>query len=299
MNLSWQVLILLHAVFSALQALQFRAIARDKKARHAALAVNAIAFSALYVCGLLVLPLLGQVRFEDFTSHFLLFVTPAALFVMALYLMYKALTHLESATASVLGTSSALVAVVVAGIFYGERLSPMQILGVAILLPCIWYVLMLARKGQRFLNFKDANWLHGFWYMMGSSLCLGLAHIFEKDILMQTTVGTYVAFGWLLQVVIAWLFYLLFGRHAKNVFSQAKTVRSSLQLGVVRAATGLFFILALAASNSVSLVTTVANFRIIIVAVLAGWLLGERKFYYKKLAAAAVSVLALSIIFWN
>jgi len=76
-------------------------------------------------------------------------------------------------------------------------------------------------------------------------------------------------------------------------------MRSSLQLGVLRAATGIFFILALVKSNNVSLVTVVANFRIIIVAVLAGWLLGERQFYYKKLAAAAVSVIALSIIFWN
>lgn len=298
-GVSWQVLILLHALFSALQALQFRAIARDKKARHAALAVNAIAFSALYVCGLLVLPLLGGVHFQDFLDNWLLFLAPACLFVMALYLMYKALTHLESATASVLGTTSALFAVVAASFLYGERFSPVQLLGIAILMPCIVYVLLLARKGQKLMNFKDANWLHGFWFMIGSSLCLGMAHIFEKDILAQTTVGTYVAFGWLLQMVVAWIFYFMFGQHAKKVFSQQKTIRSSLQLGVVRAATGLFFILALVESNSVSLVTVIANFRIIIVALLAGWILGERKFYYKKLAAAAISVIGLSIIFWN
>lgn len=299
MNLSWQVLILLHAFFSALQALQFRAIARDKKARHAALAVNAIAFSSLYVCGLLLLPIIGGVDVSQFRANWLSYLTSASLFVMALYLMYKALTHLESATASVLGTSSALFTVIIANYIYGEQLSSTQILGVAILLPCIWYVLLLAKRTHKLIDLKDLNWVHGFWFMIGSSLCLALAHIIEKDIINSSSVGTYIAFGWMLQAGISWVFYFLFGQHAKKVFSQQKTVRSSLQLGAVRAATGIFFVLALSKSNNVSLVTIIANFRIIIVAVLAGWLLGERRYYYKKLAAAAISVLALSIILWN
>lgn len=299
MNVSWQVLILLHAFFSALQALQFRAIARDKKSKHAALAVNAIAFSALYVCGLLVLPVIGGVDFRSFQTNWIMFVTAASLFVLALYLMYKAFTHLESATASVLGTSSALFTVIMASILFGERLTIVQIIGIAILLPCIWYVLLLARSHHKLINFKDSSWIHGFWFMIASSLCLAMAHIIEKSILQESSVGTYIAFGWFFQALIAWIFYYFFGRHARNVFRNYKTVRSSIQLGVVRALTGYFFVLALAKSNNVSLVTVVGNFRIIIVALLAGWLLGERKFYYKKLAAAAISVLALSIIFWN
>lgn len=298
-SVSWQVLIMLHAVFSALQALQFRAIARDKRSRHAGLAVNAIAFSALYICGLFALPLVGGVRLQEFLDNWELFVASATLFVFALYLMYKAFTHLESATASVLGTSSALFAVIIAGIFYGERLTTTQVIGIAVVLPSIWYVLLLAKRTKKLIDFRDHNWLHGFWFMIGASLCLALAHVFEKDILQQASVGSYIAFGWLLQLGVAWLFYVLFGRHAKKVFSQQKTIRSALQLGVVRAATGFFFVLALDISNNVSLVTVIANFRIIIVAVLAGMLLGERKFYYKKIAAAAVSVVGLSIIFWN
>lgn len=299
MQVGWQVFILLHALFSAFQALQFRAIARDKKARHAALAVNAIAFSTLYVCGVLILPILGEVSFKDFQTDIIPYMAASSLFVMALYLMYKAMTHLESATASVLGTSSALFAILFGTIIYNERLTVSQIVGMSILVPCVWYVLALARKHHKFFNFRDANWFHGFLFMLASSFCLALAHVIEKAILQTSSVGTYVAFGWLLQAGFAWLFYLLFGRHAKKVFRSNVTIRSSIQLGVVRAAAGLFFVLALVESDNVSLVTVVANFRIILVAILAGWLLGERKFYYKKIAAAAVSVIALSIIFWN
>ncbi len=297
--MNWQAFILLHALFSALQTLQFRAIARVKVARHAGLAVNAVGFTALYVCGLLILPLLGTVSTDDFLNNWNMYLASSALFVIALYFMYKSLTHLESATASVLGTSSALFVVILARIFYGEHLSTPQIIGIALLVPCIWYVLLLAKRLGPLMNFKDINWLHGFYYIIGSSFCLAVAHILERDILQQSSLATYVAYGWALQMAWAWVLALVFGSRARKALKDYKLVRSSLQLGVLRAATGLFFLRALMVSGSVSLVTVVANFRIIIVAVLAGWLLGEREFYYKKLAAAALSVVALSIIFWN
>lgn len=299
--MSWQALVLLHAFFSAFQALQFRAIARAKAARHSALAVNAVAYVALYVSGLLILPLIGGVHLEDFTSSWRMYVAASALFVMALYFMYKAMVHLESATASVLGTSSALFVVILANFFFDEQLTNTQILGIAILIPCLWYVLSLAKKRHSLLDFRqvDASWVKGFVFMMSSSFFLALAHILEKEILASSSLGSYVAFGWFLQLLFAWMLYFAFGQHAKKIFKSRKVVRSALQLGVLRAATGFFFVTALIKSDSVSLVTIVANFRIIIVAVLAGWVLGERKFYYQKLAAAAVSVIALSIIFWS
>lgn len=298
--MDWQGLVLFHALFSALQALQFRAIARNKVARHAALAINAIAFSALYVCGLIVLPVIGKATFGDFAHDAHMYVAAAALFVMALYFMYKGMVHLESATASVLGTSSALFVVLLANFFFDEHLTPRQSLGIVILVPCLWYVLLLAKRHRKKLfDFKNMSWARGAVFIIASSVFLALAHILEKDILQRSTVATYVAFGWLLQLACAWLLYIVFGRHAAHVFRNNKMIRSALQLGVLRAAAGLFFILALVKSDSVSLVTVIANFRIIIVAVLAGWLLNEREFYYRKLAAAALSVVALSIIFWN
>ncbi len=297
--MNWQAFILLHALFSALQALQFRAIARSKPTRHAALAVNAVAFTALYICGLVISPLIGEASLGEFTAEWRMYLATGGLFVMALYFMFKAMVHLESAVASVLGTSSALFVVILANFFYGEQLSTPQIIGIALLLPCLWYVLTIARRKKKILDFSNQSWVQGAVFMLGSSLFLALAHILEKEILQTSSVATYVVYGWLLQLGWAWGLYAFFGRHAQHIFKSHKIMRSSLQLGVLRAATGIFFILALVKSNNVSLVTVVANFRIIIVAVLAGWLLGERQFYYKKLAAAAVSVIALSIIFWN
>ncbi|MCA9348258.1 EamA family transporter, partial [Candidatus Saccharibacteria bacterium] len=219
--------------------------------------------------------------------------------VMAIYFMYKAMTHLDSAIVSVLGATSALFVVLLATFFFGETLSMMQIGGIGLLLPCLWYVLHLARYGKKMLDFHDQSWLRGFVFMMISSFLLAFAHVVEKEIFVNSSVGTYVAYGWLLQMIIAWALYCIFGRHAKKIFKSNKIVRSALQLGAFRAGAGLFFILALVKSDSVSLVTVIANFRIVCVAVLAGWILNERQDYYKKLVAAGISVVALSVIFWN
>lgn len=300
MEFNWQSLILLHAVFSAFQALQFRAIARVKATRHAGLAVNAIALTASYICGLLILPLIGgDAQFDIFIEDFLLYFSASSLIMLALFFMYKAMAHLESAIASVLGTSSALFAVLLAIFFFGEKLSSLQIFGIGMLVACIWYVLTLARKGKKLIDFHDQSWIRGFVFMIISSFCLAFGHILEKAIFEKSSVATYVAYGWLLQVILAWGLYLLLGQHTKKIFSNNKAIRSALQLGLFRAVSSLLFVLALVKSDSVSLVATVANFRIIIVAVLAGWLLGEKQYYYKKMAAAALSVVALSIIFWN
>ena len=292
-------MVLIHALFSALQALQFRAIARTKTARHAGLAVNAIAYSVLYICVLVILPLIGSVSYDSFYQGFHMYMAASILLVATTYLTYKAMTHLDSAIASVLGTSTALFVVVLARIFFDEHLSYMQFFGIALLIPCLWYVLLLARKGKKLVDFTNQSWLRGFVFMMLSSCLLAFAHILEKEILNTSSFGTYLAFGWLLQMLFAWALFFLFGRHARNTFRNNKIVRGSLQLGLLRVGAGVFFVMSLIKSDSVSLVAVIGNFRIIFVAVLAGWILNERQFYYKKLIAAALSVVALSIIFWN
>lgn len=297
--MSWQVLILLHALFSGLNLLQSRAIARIPRARHAALAVNAIALTTLYICGLFILPIAGKVNAAEFWGEWQLFLFAAIFFDLALLFIYKAMFYLESATVSVLATSSTVFGLLLAGILFSERLTTTQLIGSAMLLPCIWYVLMLARKNKGLPDFHNLGLTKGALYALIGSLALAFAHIIEKQLLSSASVGTYLAYGWLLQAVVAWVLFWIFGRRAKAILKDSAIVRMSIQLGILRVGAGIFFINALIKSNSVSLTLVIANFRIIIVAVLAGWLLGERNHYYKKLAAAAVSLIALSIIFWN
>lgn len=296
--MGWEVLILCHALFSALGTLQARGIARLKHARQAALFVNAITFGTLFVAGLVLLPLIGGVDFNLAKQHAILLIASAVFFNLGLFYMYRALVYLESATAAVLATSSAIFTLIFARVIFHEELTVTQLIGTALLIPCIGYVLALAKRRQRFVDFKDLPWLKGALYIGVSSLGLSLGHVLEKELIIEVGIGNYVAFGWMLQAAFAIAVFMLIGKKTKKVMSDKFVIQSAASIGLLRVGAALFFLYALRKSNNLSLVMVVSNFRIIIVAVLAGWLLKERRFYYRKLAAAALSLIGLSVIFW-
>lgn len=296
--MGWEVLTLCHALFSALGTLQARGIARLKHARQAALFVNAITFGTLFVAGLVLLPLIGGVDFNLAKQHAILLIASAVFFNLGLFYMYRALVYLESATAAVLATSSAIFTLIFARVIFHEELTVTQLIGTALLIPCIGYVLALAKRRQRFVDFKDLPWLKGALYIGVSSLGLSLGHVLEKELIIEVGIGNYVAFGWMLQAAFAIAVFMLIGKKTKKVMSDKFVIQSAASIGLLRVGAALFFLYALRKSNNLSLVMVVSNFRIIIVAVLAGWLLKERRFYYRKLAAAALSLIGLSVIFW-
>src|SRR5688500_7672061 len=153
--MNWQVLVLMQATFSALHILQGRSMARQHVGERTTLPINAVAFTVMWIGGLFILPTLGGVKLSEFTNSWHLYAGAAMMFVVALAMLFKASSHLESATVSVLGTSNAIFTLILAGIIFDERLTSLQLIGTALLLPCIWYIALLARKHHRMLKVKD------------------------------------------------------------------------------------------------------------------------------------------------
>lgn len=297
--MGWEGLVLLHALFSALSTLQARGIARLKHAREAALFVNAITFVSFFIVGLFVLPFVGGVDINLVKNHWTLLIATAVFFNFGLFYLYRALVYLESATAAVLATSAALFTLLLARIVFQEQLTLTQLAGAGVLLPCIFYVLVLARERQKFVDFRDLPWIKGALYVGVSSFSLAMGHVLEKEILSTVGIGNFVAFGWPIQAAFAMILFVLFGNKSKRIIKDKFIIRSAASVGILRVCAALFFLYALLKSDNLSVVMVVSSVRIIIIAVLAGWLLGERRFYYKKLAAAALSLVGLSIIFWS
>lgn len=277
-------------------------MARSKQAKNSTFAVNAVAFTAMYVFALCALPLMGDVNFAHFKETWNLYLAAAICFNIVFLLYYKAASYLDSAVISVLTTSTALYTILMAGLIYGEKLTSAQIVGASLLLPCIWYVASLTKKQHKLFSkkdFRDKHWLKGLLLMLVAGFFLSLGHIIEKQVFATSSIGSFIAFGFLIDVVIAWVLFFALGRSQARVFKNNFLMSGALKLGLLRMLLGLCFFYALVKSDNLTLVTLISNFRIVIVAVLAGWLLGEKRYYYKKLAAAAMSVVALSIIFWN
>lgn len=297
--MSWQALILLHAFVAAFQTLQSRAIARIPKARHASMAVNAVAFSTLFVGGVLVVLVSGPINWNEAALYCPALFGAGASFTLASVYMYRALVYMESAVVSVVTTISAFFTFVMAALFFGERLSPYQLLGSLLLLPAIWYVLNLASKEKQGINVHSRAWLRGLSYALIASLCFASGFVLEKYSLNNVSISTYVGVSWGFQVLTAWVLLFVFRRHTIKILKDTTITVMAMRLGVLRGTAGLLFLLALVRSNNVTLMSVISNFRIIVVAILAGVLLKERDHYTEKLAAAAVAFVALGIIFWN
>ena len=297
--MGWQTLILLHAFVAAFQTLQSRAIARIPKARHAALAVNAVAFSSLFVVGVVLVIFNGPINWRQASDYWHVLLAAAICFAFASTYMYRSLVYMESAIVSVVTTITAFFTLVLAGIVFGERLSTVQIIGSLMLLPCIWYVLSLASREKQGVNIHSRAWLKGLSFSLLASFFFALGFVLEKYALNHVSFSTYIVVGWGFQVIIAWALVLILRRGTLKVLKDPSVNRMALRLGVIRATAGALFLLALVKSNNVTLMSVISNFRIIVVAILAGVLLGERDHYNQKLAAAAVSFVALAIIFYN
>lgn len=299
MTLGWQALVLLHAFTGAFMTLQSRALARTKQARHASMAVNAVAFSAVFIGGVLFVLLTGPVNWEQVQLHLPVMIIAAACFTLSSVYMYRALAYMESAIVSVVMTMSSLFTLLLAGIFLDERLSILQGVGIALLLPCIWFVLLLANKEKQGVSVRNLPWLRGFSYALLASIFIGVGTVLEKYLIDHISATTYIGVGFGLQMFAAWGLVLLFRRHTLTILRDISVTMQAVRLGSLRAVAGIAFLYALIASDSVSLVSVVANFRIIIVTILAAMLLKERDHLQQKLLAAAIAFVALSIIFWN
>lgn len=297
--MTWQVLILAYALAGAFMTLQSRALARRRQTRHASMAINAVAFTAVFVLGVLFVLLAGPVDWAQIKAYWGFMVAAAMCFALSSVYLYRALAYMESANVSVVMTMSSIFTMAIAGVTLGERLNLLQLLGIGILLPCIWFVLTLAGKERRDADIRRFARLKGFSHAMTASLLLAVGTVTEKYILDHVTAPTYIGAGFTLQMIAAWMLVLIFRRRTLVVLKDMAITTQALRLGVLRAIAGVAFLYALVRSDSASLMSVVANFRIIIVTILAAVLLKENRHLQQKLLAAAIAFVALSIIFWN
>ncbi|MBA2279311.1 DMT family transporter [Candidatus Saccharibacteria bacterium] len=297
--MNWQTLILLHAFVAAFQILQSRAIARIPKARHAALSVNAVAFTALFVIGIMITLFYGPASIQEVKNYWPFLTLCGICFTAGSVFMYKALVYMESAVVSVITTVTALFTLILAGVILNERLSLMQILGAMILIPTIWYILLLASNEKQGIKIHNRAWLRGLGFALTASAAFAAGSVLEKYSINHVSISTYIIGSWGTQVIMAWVFVLLLNKKSLRILNDPKIMMMSVRLGVIRSFAAALFLLAIIRSNNVTLMIIISNFRIIVVALLAGFFLGERQHYTQKLAAAAAAFLALGIIFWK
>jgi drug/metabolite transporter (DMT)-like permease len=295
--MSWHALAVLLTIPAAAQLLMLRHVARGRKKYNAA-TVNAVSIMVLYIFGLLVLPLINDTpSLAEAVGNSGWLLLGAVAFIASSIFMYRALEHLAVSIFSILQTMATLFTIVLAVPLLHESFRHYQWVGAAALMVTIWATLYLAHREDSHLE-KSANWKKGVGYCVLSSLFLAVAVTNEKHMLSTVSTSTYLIYEWGAQVIIAFAaaFWLGGQKSFLQLYRNQPAFTWILGSGIMRALTAILFIIAQVDSNNIALVSVIANFKIIIIAVFGAFILKERKFFLHKMTTAALALGSLALI---
>src|SRR5262249_16920701 len=143
-------------------------------------------------------------------------------------------------------------------------------------------------------------WTVGLGLSLLAAVFFGMATTNEKFLLNHMNLTSYLVFGWGTQVLVAFIFSWLIGRRKGYAEIRARKPYALLGLGgLIRAVSGLTFVLALVVIDNLSVVSALSGLKVIIAALL-GWLvLREGQFALRKLGASMVAAIGVVIMFWR
>lgn len=295
--MSWQFFILAQALLVAVATIITRLLARDKRTADAGFAITAGWFVVLYICGLIILPSIGQVHLASLTHYWWRFLFGGASFALTNIFTYKMLVYLDAGIGSIFSTLNTLFTVVGSGLLLHEDLSNSQLVGAAFLLAAVIYAAYATKPSKNKLTHR--NMLIGLGYAVIVAVFYAVASVNEKSLLEHVSAGDYLAFGWAGQAMLAVFVAWLVQPKAFRVLRRRPVATWVVMLGVMRAISGLCFIMALIRSNNVGLITVVSNFKLIIVVLLGVWLLRETQKVRQKLLASTAAIASLGLMFWH
>lgn len=295
--MGWQFFILSQALLVAIATIITRLLAKDKRTSDAAYAITAGWFVVLYIAGLFMLPGLGQVHLSSLTHYWWRFLFGGASFALTNIFTYRMLVYMDAGVGTIFSSLNTLFTVVGSGLLLHEDLSNLQIVGAVCLLVSVIYASLAVHPSRTKLHRR--NLMIGLGYAVITAIFYAIASVNEKSLLSHVSSGDYILFGWggqaLLAIAVAWLVQ----PKAFRVLRRSSVATWTVVLGIMRAVSGLCFIMALIHSGNVGLVTVVSNFKLIVVVLLGIWLLRERQKVPQKLLAASGAVASLALMFWQ
>jgi drug/metabolite transporter (DMT)-like permease len=228
--------------------------------------------------------------FERWWPYFLAGGLATAINGALLLLVYR---YMDAAMGSLLMTTNVVVTVLAAMYVLGERMGLHELIGTALVLAAVVYVLAVhvGKKERR-------NWTMGILVTCASTVFFAVAVVIEKFLLGEVGASSYLVWGWGCQATIAVLLGLCFGGRQFAVVLARRNAPLVFGAGVARAGFGLGFVFSLVLLKSLCLAIILAGLRPLFVSFLGAWLLKERKFLARKVIASVVAGIGVAIMLW-
>lgn len=212
---------------------------------------------------------------------------------MSWYFSYRLLSIIGASSMAVAQSFIFLTTATLGILLLDEPLTVGLFVGAMLLLSGVYLALSVNGRHVKKNNVTLAKKLY---LLCMSALLLSIGLLFEKLAINSIGVWDYAMFGWAAQGAGAVILFSIFGRQELGLQRTARFWRYAFVAGLLTTLTGSLFIYALSTSM-LSSVVLASTAKITLTSVLAFWLLKERTYLGKRIAAVALAVCGLLAIF--
>lgn len=284
--MSWQALLALHLLFTSAFAIVYRRVAKNLNG------YGRIVTSVLYLCfqapaGIAIGLWQGDKALSFPFETWVLLGLGALFFAGANFMAYRANEELDAAQFAIITNLEALFVIIIAGVFLGERLTGLQLLG-ALLLIIAAIDVAVEKTGRRTFRVSRAS-------LIALSACLFVAAglTTEKALLKEMGFATYVFLGWSAQTIVVGLFTFRDRKKFKHV--SAKQFAEMMVLGVLRLGAALSAVAAITMVD-ISIVASVRSYKPILIFFGALIFLGEKRDFRRRIIGAGLATVGLLLL---
>lgn len=280
--MSWLLLLLINVAAISVASL-FQRLAMKEEESDPVLSTTIFQF----LLGLIVLPFaISQgFSFPPLATMWPLFLLSSVLYALGSVMFFKSIKLIEASEMTVLAGAGAIVTMVCAYIFLGERLVLQQYLGAAFVLAAI---LIIAHRGKKFVFNK------------GSLLALLATSFFSFAVVSDTLIiRSYdaISFAAMMSLFPGIVLLFLYPKKMLQLPKAIKTINKNLIIYTMFYSVGVItFYAALGKGAMLSQVGIVVKSNIILTVILAAIFIKENDRLWRKLLAAAICMIGVMLV---
>lgn len=285
--MSWQTAIFLHLIFATAYSLVHRSVSRQFFSH----AKVAIAFIYLFF----VTPLAVIYSFLNYDISFnfslltwIFLIIAGILFALHNITGYQSNAHIDASQFSIISNLLSPFTIIIAAVFLSERMSAIQLIGVAILVSA---AALVSIKRTTKKTFEVSSWS---MLAILSTLLGAMAITFEKHLLGEMNVGTYMIIGWGLQTLSM---VIIAGKewHTLKDFGGMGIFKLS-SLGVLRFLLGVTFVIAISQVD-VGLIASIISYKTVLIFIGGILFLNERSHLVIRFLGSVLATTGLLLLF--
>lgn len=284
--MSWQALLALHLLFTSAFAIVYRRVAKNLNG------YGRVVTSVIYLCfqapaGIAIGLWQGDKALSFPLETWVLVGFGALFFAAANFWAYRANEELDAAQFAIITNLEAFFVIIFAGLFLGENLTALQLLG-AVLLIIAAINVAVEKTGRRTFRVGRAS-------LIALCACLFVAAglTTEKALLKEMGFATYVFVAWSAQTIAVGLFTFRDRKKFKQL--RRKQFAEIMVLGVLRLGAALSAVAAITLVD-ISIVASVRSYKPILIFFGALIFLGEKRDFRRRMIGAGLATIGLLLL---